>query len=474
MSEGRDPRRVLPSLDHLLSTAGGEGLTASFGRSAAADALRQVLADLRCDLGSGSTPDGSVTDERILADARRLLTLHARPGLRPVLNGTGVVLHTGLGRAPLARVALDNLLSVARGYSNLEHDLARNVRGDRTEHCSRRIRKLTGSEDALVVNNAAAAVALAVNCLADRRQVIVARGELVEIGGSFRVPEIVRAAGGELVEVGTTNRTRPGDYRDAIGPQTGLLLKVHPSNYRIEGFTEETTLSDLVSIGREAGVPVAYDLGSGLLLPERLPGLSAGPDPTASAAAGADLVIWSGDKLFGGPQAGIIHGRVEWVSRLRQSPLLRAFRIDKLTLAALEATLALYDDPERAMGEVPALARLSESADSVRARAEEARESLDTSARERVRVVRLTSLVGGGTCPGVELPSAGWQLTGSAAWLDAALRAADPPLVGRIVDEAFVVDFRTLAPGEDASAAAVIGRVLATSELDGAGSAKRG
>ena len=345
MSAAEDPRRGLPSLDRLLSSSEAEAAVEEWGRAAFAEALRSVLDRARDRLRGGESGPAATLPEALadpLAAARSLLRHRSRPGLRRVLNGTGVVLHTNLGRAPLAREALDALVSVGLGYSNLEFDLSTGSRGSRDSHCVERLRRLTGSEDALVVNNTAAALVLAVSSLSRGRQVVVSRGELVEIGGSFRLPALVSAAGGILVEVGTTNRTRASDFREALGPETGMLLKVHPSNFRIEGFTEEVGLADLVALGRGAGVPVVHDLGSGLLDLALAPQLPPEPVPAGSVQAGADLVLWSGDKLLGGPQAGIIHGRAEWVSRLRRSPLLRALRVDKLTLAALEATLILH------------------------------------------------------------------------------------------------------------------------------------
>ena len=468
MSGSDDPRRDLPSLDRLLSTRNAGESILRWGRPAVTDALRAVVDEFRDELNVGTRETLHARESDILSAADRYLARLDRPGLRAVLNGTGVVLHTNLGRAPLSRAALDSVMSVGRGYCNLEFDLERGERGDRYEHCSAWIRKLTGSEDALVVNNTAAAIALTVNRLAERKQVIVSRGELVEIGGSFRLPEVVRASGGILVEVGTTNRTRPADYRAAIGPQTALLLKVHPSNYRIEGFTEQTELSELVQIGREASIPVAHDLGSGLLMPGLVPLLPAEPTPAESVSAGADLVMWSGDKLLGGSQAGIIHGRKEWISRLRQSPMLRAFRVDKLTLAALETTLALYAYPDRAAVEIPVLARLAESAESVGARARRLRQRLAPAVRDRVRVVDLVSLVGGGTYPGAELPSAGWRIDASARRVEESCRAAESPLIGRIEGDSFILDFRTLSPDEDdEAAAALIGRILAAESGSG-------
>jgi L-seryl-tRNA(Ser) seleniumtransferase len=465
VSDSADPRRDLPSVDRLLSMEEAAEVVVRWGRPAVTEALRTVVDEFRVQLRAGTRETSQIREADILDAADDYLTRRDSPGLRPVLNGTGVVLHTNLGRAPLPQSALARLVAVGRGYCNLELDVESGKRGDRYEHCAAWIRRLTGSEDALVVNNTAAAIALAVNRFADRRQVIVARGELVEIGGSFRLPEVIRASGGVLVEVGSTNRTRAKDYQAAIGPETALILKVHPSNYRIEGFTEQTELADLVRVGREASIPVAHDLGSGMLLPGLTPLLPAEPTPGESASAGADLVMWSGDKLLGGPQAGIVHGRQEWISQLRQSPLLRAFRVDKLTLAALEATLALYANPGNAATEIPALARLVEPAGSVRARAERLLQFLEPSTRDRVRIVDLVSLVGGGTYPGVGIPSAGWRIEGPYAPVEEACRSSRPPLIGRIEDDAFIVDFRTLSPGDDdEAAAALISRVLGSGE----------
>ncbi len=470
MSSTGDPRREIPLLDHLLSTEAAAKSVDRWGRTAVAEALRAVVDELREELSSGAGIPRPIGASEILNSAETYLAGLHRPGLRPVLNGTGVVLHTNLGRAPLPAVALEHMTSVGRGYCSLELDVERGERSERHKHCAAWIRRLTGSEDALVVNNTAAAIALTVNRLARRKQVIVARGELVEIGGSFRLPDVVQAAGGELVEVGTTNRTRPEDYRSAAGPQAALLLKVHPSNYRIEGFTEQTALSDLVRVGQEIGIPVAHDLGSGLLMPELVPLLPTEPTPAESVSAGADLVMWSGDKLLGGPQAGIIHGRKELIAELRGSPLLRAFRVDKLTLAALETTLALYANPARAALEIPVVSRLSESAESVRARAVRLRDGLEPAVQDRIQVVDLASLVGGGTFPGAELPLAGWRIEVSARAVDRLCRAAEPPLVGRMEDDAFLIDFRTLNPGtDDEDVARLIGRILSTGDVSADG-----
>jgi len=459
-----DPRRALPSVDRLLDSEAAAVWGERWGRERLLAALREALSRTRSRLtteGAGALdPAGAV-----LALAREILEAGDRPSLEHVLNATGVVLHTNLGRAPLADAAARAAEEAALGYSNLEFDLGTGTRGSRYDHCADLLRELTGAEAALVVNNNAAAVALVVNGLALGREVVVSRGELVEIGGSFRVPEIVERSGARLREVGTTNRTREADYRDAIGPETGLLLKVHPSNYRVEGFVESVALESLVALGREAGVPVAHDLGSGLLRPDLLPDLPSEPAPADSVRAGADVVTWSGDKLLGGPQAGLLVGRAAVLERLRRNPLLRAFRVDKATLAALEATLRLYRDPARASAEIPALRMLAEDASSVRDRADHALRELETPPGVTVQIRDMPSVAGGGSFPGVEISSAGWEVRGvDATELDAACRHGRPPLVGRIHEGAFLLDFRTLLPGEETLARerlmAALGRVV--------------
>jgi L-seryl-tRNA(Ser) seleniumtransferase len=431
----------------------------NFGHETVKKALRKVLEDHRRLAAEGTeVPDSA---EILDATATRLREA-TEPALRPLLNGTGVVLHTNLGRAPLAPNALEALAPIGGGYSNLELDLETGTRGSRYAHCAELLRDLTGSETALVVNNNAAAVALVVNEFALGREVIVSRGELVEIGGSFRIPDIVERAGGSLRDVGTTNRTRIDDYRGAVGTATGLILKVHPSNYQVRGFVEEVALPDLVELGRDKGVPVANDLGSGLLLPELLPLLPDEPGPRESAAAGADLVTWSGDKLLGGPQAGIIHGSKEAIGRLRANPLLRAFRVDKLTLAALEATLLLYNNPDEASNRIPALAMLRESAEAVGARAAAALALCPETVRGGVTICDLDSVVGGGAFPELSLASCGWAIYGRRPGpLERSCREGDPPLIGRIEGDTFYVDFRTILAGQEPSVARIVSSALA-------------
>jgi L-seryl-tRNA(Ser) seleniumtransferase len=403
--------------------------------------------------------DAAALSEHLLGEALRILSSD-RPSLRPVINGTGVILHTNLGRAPLARAATTAAAEVAGGYSSLEYDLEAGERGDRYTHCTDLASELTGAEASLVVNNNAAAVSLAINTLASGRDVIVSRGELVEIGGGFRIPEVIERSGAFLCAVGTTNRTRVEDYRRAISPSTGLLLKIHPSNYRVEGFVEETPLEDLVDLGRSAGLPVMHDLGSGLMFEEGLSGLRE-PSVKASVRSGADIVAWSGDKLLGGPQAGILQGRASTLARLGANPLLRAFRVDKMTLAALEATFRLYRSPERARRDIPVLRMLTEAPDKVEARARAAHGELSPAASELVSVVSMMSVLGGGTAPGFEIASAGWRLSGRAVAMESGLRGQDPPVIGRIEAGSCLLDFRTVLEGEQELLTRAVEGVLA-------------
>ncbi len=376
------------------------------------------------------------------------LAHEAHPSLRPVVNATGVILHTNLGRAPLAEEALAAMIRVGPGYSNLEFDLEDGVRGSRYLHARDLLLRLTGAEDALVVNNAAGALVLALAALAGGKGVAVSRGELVEIGGGFRLPEILAASRARLLEVGTTNRTRAADYRE--GAPDGALLKVHRSNFRMTGFTEEASLSELVTLGRELGLPVIHDLGSGLLLePARL-GLPPEPRPHDALVAGVDLVLFSGDKLLGGPQAGILLGRADAVAAARRHPLCRALRVDGMTLAALEATLALYLDPVRAVERIPTLRMLAASVEEVRGRAEALVDRLTRGgAGFPMAVAELDGRVGGGTFPEHTVPSAGLRIPDPEGALAARLRAADPPVVGRLDGGSLVLDLRTVLPADE-------------------------
>jgi L-seryl-tRNA(Ser) seleniumtransferase len=419
--------RDLPSVDELARLSDDP---------LAVDAARRVIDQAREEIRAGVDPgDLQARLEAELASARR-------PRLRRVLNATGVIVHTNLGRAPLPPAALERVHDVARGYSNLEFDLDRGRRGSRQDHAVDILCRLTGAEAALVVNNNAGAVLLALAALAEGREVIVSRGELLEIGDGFRIPDVLARSGARLVEVGTTNRTRGDDYERAIGPDTAVLLRVHQSNFRVIGFAELPETSQLAAIAARHRLPLVDDLGSGALVP-----LSDEPTARDALGAGADLVCFSGDKLLGGPQAGIVAGREELVQKLRRHPLQRALRADKLTLAALEGTLMLYLDPERALREVPVLRMVVESVEVVRARAERLAEPTGGSVEETV------ARVGGGALPLAELPSFACALEENLA---EPLRRGDPPVVGVLRDGRLLLDCRTLADGElDEVAAAV-------------------
>jgi len=417
--------RDLPSVDEL---AADERLASTGPRVLVIAAVRSALARAREEIQAGADPGDLVGRVEVeLAAARG-------PRLRRAINATGVIVHTNLGRAPLAQEALERVTAVARGYSNLEYDLGAGGRGSRQDHVAPILRWLTGAEAALVVNNNAAAVLLALAALAEGREVLVSRGELIEIGDGFRIPDVLARSGAHLHEVGTTNRTRAADYERAIGPETALLLRVHQSNFRVVGFTEQPRLAELVRVGRAHGIPVVDDLGSGVLVE-----LEDEPSARDALAAGADLVCFSGDKLLGGPQAGIVVGRGELVERLRRHPLQRALRADKLTLAALEATLALYLDPERAAREIPVLQMLAEPAEAVRARAEQLARLVGGDVEQTV------GRVGGGALPLAELPGFACSVEEELA---ARLREADPPVVALVRDGRCLLDCRTIAAAE--------------------------
>jgi L-seryl-tRNA(Ser) seleniumtransferase len=419
--------RDLPSVDELARAVDDP---------LAVDAARAVLTRAREEITAGFDPGDLV--ERLGAE----LAAARRPALRRTLNATGVLVHTNLGRAPLPEAALERIREVGRGYSNLEYDLNTGTRGSRQDHVAALLRRLTGAEAALVVNNNAAALLLALAALAEGREVVVSRGELIEIGDGFRIPDVLERSGARLVEVGTTNRTRAADYERAIGPDTALLLRVHQSNFRVVGFTELPAVEELAGVARRHGLPLVDDLGSGVLVE-----LPVEPSARQSLEAGVDLVCFSGDKLLGGPQAGIVVGRGELIEWLRRHPLQRALRADKLTLAALEGTLRLYLEPKRAWREVPVLRMLVEPLAAVRARAERLAGLVDGALEETV------ARVGGGALPLVELPSFACAVGEELA---AGLRAADPPVIGIVRDGRLLLDCRTLSEAEVDEVAAVV------------------
>jgi L-seryl-tRNA(Ser) seleniumtransferase len=406
----------LPSVDELARQSADP---------LAVEAARKVVARAREQIQRGDDPGD------LAALLQNELDAAQTPHLRRVINATGVIVHTNLGRAPLAEAALDRVREIARGYSNLEYDLAAGARGSRQEHVADSLRRLTGAEAALVVNNNAAAVMLALAALAEGREVLVSRGELIEIGDGFRIPDVLERSGARLREVGTTNRTRASDYEAAIGTETAVLLRVHQSNFRVVGFTAQPSLGELADIARRHDLPLVDDLGSGALI-------DIGDEPTARAslAAGADLVCFSGDKLLGGPQAGIVLGRAELVEKLRRHPLQRALRADKLTLAALEGTLALAVD---APDEIPVLRMLREPAEAVRARAARLAELVQGEVEETV------ARAGGGSLPLTELPSFACAVEEELA---VKLRAGDPPVIAVVRDGRTLLDCRTLTDAE--------------------------
>lgn len=452
--------RRLPSVDQVVRSLAERPEVAGIPRARLTAIVRDILADERRRIVAGHDAPPSMTHllSAVLAAIRSLGGVFS---LRPVINATGVVLHTNLGRALLSPLALERLAAVGEAYSNLELDVTTNQRGSRYAHVEQLLRRLTGAEDALVVNNNAAAVLLALESLAHGKEVIVSRGELIEIGGEFRIPDIMLRSGAVLREVGATNRTHLRDYAQAIGPETALLLKVHTSNYRMVGFTADVSSRELVALGQERGLPVMEDLGSGCLVDLRLDGFPYEPTVQEVVASGVDLVSFSGDKLLGGPQAGILVGRGELVGRLKRNPWNRALRIDKLTLAALEATLYAYDCG-RARETVPTLRLLTEPLAVVRRRARRVlgRLPADLRARLDARVVEDRALVGGGALPTVALPTAAVALGATAAAtraLDVALRSTEPPVIGRIANDRLLLDCRTVLPAQvTALAAAVI------------------
>ena len=461
----REALRALPSVEELAARLDGvpHALAVRAAREAIA-ARRRAIAGSTSEVGPLSSAmrnkDGpprrtgsAEALDALVADVLARVEEARRGSLRPVLNATGVIVHTNLGRAPLADAAADAAAEAARGYSNLEYDLHAGARGSRQAHAEWILRELTGAEAAIVVNNCAGAVLLAAAALAGGRELVVSRGQLVEIGGSFRVPDVVAQSGARLVEVGTTNRTRLADYRRAIGPDTGAIMRAHQSNFRTVGFVEEPRIEELCSLG----VPVIDDVGSGALA-ERVPELADEPPVRRSVEAGAAVVCFSGDKLLGGPQAGLMAGRADAIERCRTHPLARALRIDKLSLAALLATLRLYLDPAAATREVPVLRMLTAPESELQARAERMREAIAAAGIE-ARVIRAAAKAGGGALPLLELEGPVCAVDPAPLALDelaARLRAGDPPVIGRAREGWLLLDPRTLDDEGAGMAAAVL------------------
>ncbi len=456
--------RSLPKTDELLKREDLAALEQTLGRAVVVDAVREAIEALRAAVLAGK--DVSFDTDSVAADAIRVADDRMRPSLRPVINATGIIVHTNLGRSRLAEEALRAVVEVAGNYSTLEYDVASGERGSRHSHVEQLIRDVTGAEAAMTVNNNAAAVLLVLTALASRKEAIVSRGQLVEIGGSFRIPDVMRQSGAKMVEVGATNKTHLSDYAAAITPKTALLLKVHSSNFRVVGFTEEVTLSDLVALGAEHDVPVYEDQGSGVLIDLAPYGLPDEPTVLSSIEAGADLVSVSGDKLLGGPQAGIIAGKSEFIDRLKKHPLARALRLDKMTLAALEATLRLYLDPERARAEIPTLHMLTRRPADVAASARKLVDDIAAATDDAFRVAAMpdVSRAGGGSLPLADIPTTIVTLsprTMSANALEERLRLGNPTIVARIRDGRVILDPRTLSSLEESLVVARLAEISA-------------
>ena len=440
-----DAYRALPSVDELLQNHTLRGYERRVGRAVVLDAIRAALDSARADIRAGREAPMSA----LLLDAiTDRIEASVRPTLTRVLNATGVILHTNLGRAPLSQDALQAIQDAALSYSNLEYDLETGERSSRYIHAEALIKQLTGAPAAMVVNNNAAAVMFVLRAFAEARDVVISRGQLVEIGGGFRVPDVLSQSGARMVEVGTTNRTRIADYAAAITANTGALLRVHPSNFRVIGFTEEVSLAELAALGHQHNLPVIDDLGSGALLDTTLYGLAHEPMPQESLLAGADLIAFSGDKLLGGPQAGIIIGKSEYIAKLKAHPLARALRVDKLTFAALQATLLHYLKNE-APQKIPIWQMISAKTESLETRASAWADrwkkfGLDAS------VVESLSTVGGGSLPGETLPTRAVALSiASPDTFVAKLRAHHPPIIARIENDRVLLDPRTILPHDE-------------------------
>ena len=454
--------RNLPSVERVVSSDILAAAVATYGREWLVDLTRDALAQARQDILAGGEPP--CLDD-IAEAVRHAVDELVTPSPRPLINATGVVIHTNLGRAPLSKSAIAAATAVSRGYSDLEIDLESGRRGSRQAHLQSLLRQITGAEAALVVNNNASALLLGLSALAAGREVIVARGEAVEIGGGFRIPDVLRQSGCTLVDVGTTNRTYVRDYADAVTDDTAAFLKAHASNFRVEGFTAAVAERDLVELAERTGIPVLHDVGSGALLPTERYGLAHEPTPQEAIAAGIGLVFFSGDKLLGGPQAGIVVGKRELVGRLERHPLARAVRIDKMSLASLTATLTHYLSGN-AESEVPVWRMISAPAMEIKSRAERWRDAVSGSSGYETAVVTARSAIGGGSLPGETLDS--WALSISANGaghspesLLSALRSRSTPVIARIEDDAVRLDPRTVLPEQDDDITRAIAEALA-------------
>ena len=459
------PLRQIPSVDQILKHPAAVPLAGELGRGPLVEALRRVLQEHRDALRAGSAAAAAPDPAALLDRAAGRLRADLRPRLGRAINAMGVILHTGLGRAVLAPAALRAVAEEQRGYSLLEVDRATGERSLREVHVAALLRRVTGAEATTVVNNNAGATLLVLAALAAGREVIVSRGQLIEIGGSFRLPDVMRASGVRLVEVGTTNKTHLHDYERAITPETALLMRVHSSNYRVVGFTASVEIADLVALGRKHNIPVVDDIGSGALVDLASWGITDEPRVQESVKAGADVILFSGDKLLGGPQAGILVGRADAVGRIRKHPLFRALRVDKLTLTALEATLKLFLDPDRLWREHPTLRMIARPKPELEAEARRIADRLRGRAGLDVEVVDDASEVGGGSVPGLRLPTSVVAVRPTACSADALaarLRANIPPVFARISRDRVLLDPRTLQEGEADEVVAALEKAAGT------------
>ncbi len=459
--------RQLPGVDHLLTLAEKDKRFHSLPRNILLVSVRDAVEAIRKDILAGRNT--RINDEQILSAANHSAKKRMAPKLVGLINATGVVLHTNLGRSLLCDAALDNIRSIAQGYSNLEFNINMGRRGSRYDAVEELICELTGAQSAIAVNNNAGAVLLALNTLAENKEVVVSRGELVEIGGSFRIPDVMSKSGGILKEVGTTNRTHAKDFVNALSDRTGLFLKVHASNYKIKGFTSDVPLKELVEIGHSTNIPVMEDLGSGTLIDFSKYSMPSEPTVFDSVAAGADVITFSGDKLLGGPQAGIIVGKKPMIEQIKQNPMTRALRIDKLTLAALESTLNLYRDEQKAVKTIPTLKMLCMPVETLYKKADTLFHAVKAVADDRTRVELsdMNSRPGGGSFPDLELPTRCVTIrpsTLSVAGLEKQMRLSHPAIIGRIEDNRYILDPRTIQEGQEDIISSTLSRILDNNE----------
>jgi L-seryl-tRNA(Ser) seleniumtransferase len=455
--------RALPKVDELLKRGDVVAMLQDHPRALVLESLREVIEATRAAIQSGGAAEPDA--DAMVRAASEMLAVKAVRSLRRVINATGIIVHTNLGRAPLAPSAVEAVADVARGYSTLEYDVASAERGSRHVHVEELLCRLTGAEAAMAVNNNAAAVLLGLAGLAAGKEAIVSRGQLVEIGGSFRIPDIMRESGARMVEVGATNKTRIADYEAAVTRETGLLLKVHSSNFRMVGFTEEASLAELVGLGAAHGIPVFEDQGSGVLVDLAVFGLPGEPTVHGAIAAGADLVSFSGDKLLGGPQAGLMVGKWHVIDKLKRHPLARALRCDKMTLAALAATLRLYLDPERAVREIPVQRMLTQPVAEVAQRSARLADGISHACGEAVGVMMAddVSRAGGGALPMADVPTVVVALTPrdvSVVELESRLRLGDPAVIARISEDRLLLDPRTLTDAEELEVTSAVARAV--------------